>query len=101
MGILDLGGGLAISYDGLKSNETSSADYGMKEYCADVIEAISEVTDEAGIPHPNIISESGRAIVAYYSVLVINVLDINRYELRHQEAPGQVAAAAEECLRAL
>lgn len=80
MGILDLGGGLAISYDGLKSNETSSADYGMKEYCADVIEAISEVTDEAGIPHPNIISESGRAIVAYYSVLVINVLDINRYE---------------------
>ncbi|MEI6537126.1 MAG: biosynthetic arginine decarboxylase, partial [Verrucomicrobiaceae bacterium] len=41
MGILDLGGGLAISYDGLKSNESSSADYGTKEYCADVIEAIS------------------------------------------------------------
>jgi arginine decarboxylase len=80
MGILDLGGGLAISYDGLKSSESSSADYGMKEYCADVIEAISEVTDEAGVPHPNIITESGRAIVAYYSVLVINVLDINRYE---------------------
>jgi arginine decarboxylase len=80
MGILDLGGGLAISYDGLKSAEASSADYGMKEYCADVIEAIGEVTDEAGIPHPNIITESGRAIVAYYSVLVINVLDINRYE---------------------
>ena len=80
MGILDLGGGLAISYDGLKSSEASSADYGMKEYCADVLEAIAEVTDEAGVPHPNIISESGRAIVAYYSVLVINVLDINRYE---------------------
>ncbi len=80
MGILDLGGGLAISYDGLKSAEASSADYGMKEYCADVIEAIGEVTDEAGVPHPNIITESGRAIVAYYSVLVINVLDINRYE---------------------
>ncbi len=80
MGILDLGGGLAISYDGLKSNESSSADYGTKEYCADVIEAISEVTDEAGVAHPDLITESGRAVVAYYSVLVINVLDINRFE---------------------
>jgi len=80
MGILDLGGGLAISYDGLKSNSSSSADYGMREYCADVIEAISEITDEAGVEHPDLITESGRAVVAYYSVLVINVLDINRYE---------------------
>lgn len=80
MGILDLGGGLAISYDGLKTSSPSSSDYGTKEYCADIIEAISEVTDEAGVPHPDLISESGRAVVAYYSVLVINVLDINRYE---------------------
>lgn len=80
MGILDLGGGLAISYDGLKGSSASSADYGMREYCADVIEAISEITDEANVPHPDLITESGRAVVAYYSVLVINVLDINRYE---------------------
>jgi arginine decarboxylase len=80
MGILDLGGGLAISYDGLKGNSTASSDYGTKEYCADVIEAIAEVTDEAEVPHPDLITESGRAIVAYYSVLVINVLDINRFE---------------------
>lgn len=80
MGILDLGGGLAISYDGLQASSASSSDYGMKEYCADVIEAISEITDECGIEHPDIITESGRAVVAYYSVLVINVLDINRYE---------------------
>jgi arginine decarboxylase len=80
MGILDLGGGLAISYDGLKSNEASSSDYGMKEYCADVVEAISIIADEAGVEHPDIISESGRAVVAYYSVLVMNVLDINRFE---------------------
>jgi arginine decarboxylase len=80
MGILDLGGGLAISYDGLKGTSTASSDYGTKEYCADVIEAIAEVTDEAAVPHPDLITESGRAIVAYYSVLVINVLDINRFE---------------------
>lgn len=82
MGILDLGGGLAISYDGLKGASTASSNYGTKEYCADVIEAISEVTAEAGVPHPDIITESGRAIVAYYSVLVINILDINRFEPR-------------------
>ena len=80
MGILDLGGGLAISYDGLKGASVASSDYGTKEYCADVIEAIAEVTDEAEVPHPDLITESGRAIVAYYSVLVINVLDINRFE---------------------
>ncbi|MGV3660359.1 MAG: biosynthetic arginine decarboxylase [Prosthecobacter sp.] len=82
MGILDLGGGLAISYDGLKGASTASSNYGTKEYCADVIEAITEVTAEAGVPHPDIITESGRAIVAYYSVLVINILDINRFEPR-------------------
>lgn len=80
MGILDLGGGLAISYDGLANSTDGGSDYGTKEYCADVIEAISEVTDEAGVDHPDIITESGRAVVAYYSVLIINVLDINRYE---------------------
>jgi arginine decarboxylase len=81
MGILDLGGGLAISYDGLKGvGSPGSSDYGTKEYCADVIEAIAEVTDEANVPHPDVITESGRAVVAYYSVLIINVLDVNRFE---------------------
>jgi arginine decarboxylase len=80
MGLLDLGGGLAISYDGFKGATSASSNYGTKEYCADVIEAITEVTAEAGVPHPDIITESGRAIVAYYSVLVINILDVNRFE---------------------
>lgn len=80
MGILDLGGGLAISYDGFKGATSASSNYGTKEYCADVIEAITEVTAEAGVPHPDIITESGRAVVAYYSLLVINILDINRFE---------------------
>ncbi len=82
MGLLDLGGGLAISYDGLKGASEASSNYGTKEYCADIIEAITEVTAEAGVPHPDLITESGRAIVAYYSVLIINILDINRFEPR-------------------
>ncbi len=93
MGILDLGGGLAISYDGLKGASTASSNYEMKEYCADVIEAISEVTAEAGVPHPDIITESGRAVVAYYSVLVINILDVNRFEANSQVAIKKDAPA--------
>jgi arginine decarboxylase len=80
MGILDLGGGLAISYDGLKGGTPGSSNYGTQEYCADVIEAIADVTAEAGVPDPDIITESGRAVVAYYSVLVINILDVNRFQ---------------------
>lgn len=101
MGILDLGGGLAISYDGLKGASTASSNYGTKEYCADVIEAISEVTGEAGVPHPDIITESGRAIVAYYSVLVINILDINRFEPRKGIADIDIEKDAPPLLRNL
>jgi arginine decarboxylase len=93
MGILDLGGGLAISYDGLKGSTVGSSDYGTKEYCADVIEAIAEVTDEAEVPHPDLITESGRAVVAYYSVLVVNVLDVNRYEGNDDIAVDEDSAA--------
>lgn len=79
MGLLDIGGGLAVDYDGSQSNTASSRNYGMLEYATDVVEIIMAVCDEAGQPHPDIISESGRAISAHYSVLVFNILDVNRY----------------------
>jgi len=101
MGILDLGGGLAISYDGLKGATEASSNYGTKEYCADIIEAITEVTAEAGVPHPDLITESGRAIVAYYSVLIINILDINRFEPRKGIADVDIAKDAPPLLRNL
>ncbi len=101
MGILDLGGGLAISYDGLKGASEASSNYGTKEYCADIIEAITEVTAEAGVPHPDLITESGRAIVAYYSVLIINILDINRFEPRKGISDVDIAKDAPPLLRNL
>ncbi|MCB1277626.1 biosynthetic arginine decarboxylase [Prosthecobacter sp.] len=101
MGILDLGGGLAISYDGLKGASSASSNYGTKEYCADIIEAITEVTAEAGVPHPDLITESGRAIVAYYSVLIINILDINRFEPRKGIADVELDKDAPALLRNL
>jgi arginine decarboxylase len=80
MQYLDLGGGLAVDYDGSQSNFLSSRNYTLNEYCTDIIEAVMTILDEEKIPHPTIITETGRALVAYYSVLVFNVLDKTIFE---------------------
>ncbi|MEW5817177.1 MAG: biosynthetic arginine decarboxylase, partial [Spirochaetota bacterium] len=80
MGILDIGGGLAVDYDGSQTNFPSSRNYTTEEFCADIIETIMGIMDEENINHPVIISESGRATVAYYSILLFNILDVNRVE---------------------
>ena len=80
MRYFDLGGGLAVDYDGSNTNYVTSRNYGLNEYCSDIIESIMSILDEENIPHPTIITETGRAIVAYYSVLLFNVLDSRRFE---------------------
>ena len=80
MKFLDLGGGLAVDYDGSHSKAISSANYSLNEYCRDVVEVIQTVMDEAKLDHPTIITESGRATVAYYSVLLFNILDVSRFK---------------------
>ncbi|MDH3997805.1 MAG: arginine decarboxylase, partial [Desulfuromonadales bacterium] len=74
---LDVGGGLGVDYDGSKSSYFSSVNYSVEEYASDVIYQIKTVCDAAQVPCPNIISESGRALVAHYSVLVTNILNTN------------------------
>lgn len=80
MGYLDLGGGLAVDYDGSNTNFTSSRNYSTEEYCTDVVEAVMSIMDANDIEHPVIITESGRALVAYYSMLIFNVLDVTKFE---------------------
>ncbi|MGE4506727.1 MAG: biosynthetic arginine decarboxylase [Desulfovibrionaceae bacterium] len=80
MRYLDLGGGLAVDYDGTQTNFMSSRNYTLEEYCVDVVEGVMTVLDEQSIPHPTIITESGRALVAYYSMLLFHVLDSARFE---------------------
>jgi arginine decarboxylase len=72
---IDVGGGLGVDYDGSKSSYFSSANYTVEEYANDVIYQVKNICDEAGVECPNIISESGRATVAHYSVLVTNILN--------------------------
>jgi arginine decarboxylase len=81
---IDVGGGLGVDYDGSKSNFESSINYGLQEYANDIVFHVKEVCDQAGVTHPTIISESGRAMVAYHSVLVFNVIGwsgFTRFEL--------------------
>lgn len=80
MGYLDLGGGLAVDYDGSQTNYSSSRNYTVDEYCTDVVEAVMNVLDKAEVAHPTIITESGRSLVAYYSVLIFNVLGVQEFE---------------------
>lgn len=81
MGYLDLGGGLAVDYDGSQTNYFTSRNYTLDEYCSDVVESVLSVVEENDLPHPTIITESGRAIVAYYSILLFNILDVSKFEV--------------------
>ena len=80
---LDIGGGLGVDYDGSQTNFESSVNYTLEEYAADVVYHVQTVCDDAGVKHPTIVSESGRAIAAYHSVLVFNVLGVTGF--REQE----------------
>ena len=77
---MDVGGGLGIDYDGSQTDFESSVNYTLQEYANDVIFRVKGVCDEAGVPHPTIISESGRALVAYNSVLVFDVLGTSNFD---------------------
>ncbi len=70
---MDVGGGLGVDYDGSRSAFDSSTNYTLQEYTNDIVYYIADVCNAEKVPHPNIISESGRAIVAHHSVLVVEV----------------------------
>src|SRR6266581_3524174 len=71
LGYLDVGGGLGVDYDGSRSDFDSSTNYSLQEYANDVVWNIMDICDSEGVAHPAIVSESGRAIVAHHSVLVL------------------------------
>lgn len=87
----DIGGGMAVDYDGSSTNFSSSRNYTIYEYCADVMEILIATLDEKGIPHPTIVSEFGRATVAYSSVLLFNILEVSRFDaIQVPEIPEEV-----------
>ena len=75
---VDVGGGLAIDYDGSQTNFHSSKNYSTQEYANDIVAILHDICDATDTPHPTIISESGRSLVAHHSVLIFNVLGVHQ-----------------------
>lgn len=86
---VDVGGGLGVDYDGTHSRNASSVNYDIGEYSYTIISMLREYCDEYGIPHPNVFSESGRALTAHHAVLVTNVTDV-------ESLPESVAGIGDE-----
>ncbi|PIP92661.1 MAG: arginine decarboxylase [Bdellovibrio sp. CG12_big_fil_rev_8_21_14_0_65_39_13] len=71
----DAGGGLGIDYDGTRSDKDSSMNYIVEEYATDIVWGLKQICDTEGVPHPNIVTESGRMITAHHSCVITNVID--------------------------
>lgn len=94
----DVGGGLGVDYEGTRSQSDCSVNYGLKEYANNIIWAIGDICNEFGLPHPTVITESGRAVTAHHTVLVSNVIGIERNEFIELIPPAVDAPRALENL---
>src|SRR3954471_22600064 len=95
----DAGGGLGVDYDGSQTNFASSMNYTMQEYANDIVFALEEVCDAAQVAHPVIVTESGRAIVAHHSMLVVDVLGVGEFDAG--KAPEQIPEDAHRVVKNL
>lgn len=87
MGYLDVGGGLAIDYDGSQTDFHASRNYTLQEYASDVVATIQAACQKAGVDEPTIVSESGRAVVSHQSVLVFDVVGVNKVATPEPKPP--------------
>jgi len=86
---VDVGGGLGVDYEGAGSRSDCSMNYSVQEYANNVVHTLGEICAERQLPHPDLITESGRALTAHHAVLITNVID-------HEPAPGGAAPPAPE-----
>ena len=96
---LDVGGGLGVDYDGSQTNFASSMNYSMQEYANDIVFAMQEILRPGGVPHPTIVTESGRAVVAHHSVLVLDILGVGEFDVG--KAPEKLGKDASRVVRNL
>ncbi|MCA9577416.1 MAG: biosynthetic arginine decarboxylase [Polyangiales bacterium] len=89
MGYIDVGGGLAVDYDGSRTDFRASMNYGVQEYAYDVVAAVQDACEKSGVAHPTIVSESGRAVAAYQSVLVFDALGVDQLGFGQPEPPPE------------
>ncbi|MDP6425343.1 MAG: biosynthetic arginine decarboxylase [Planctomycetota bacterium] len=103
MGMFDVGGGLGVDYDGSRTDFHSSMNYTLQEYANDVVWAVQTACDEKDLPHPEIVSESGRAISAHHSVLVTDVIGRTTMPIENGTKPpgGEAPLPVQELWRVL
>ena len=94
LSMIDIGGGMGVDYDGSRSAREGSVNYGLAEYAASVVHRIRTICDDSSVPHPMILSESGRAMTAFSSVLVMDTIGMTRFDVdpRIDEARAMLKA---------
>ena len=88
---VDVGGGLGIDYEGTRSRSDCSMNYSVQEYANNVIHTLWEICEQQGLPHPDVITESGRAMTAHHAVLITNVIDIEQAPINKRLSPPAAA----------
>lgn len=99
MGILDVGGGLGVDYSGAQANTENSMNYSLQEYANDVVFYTQEICDEAKVQHPQIFTESGRAVAAHHAVLVFDILGVSGFD--RAKIPSSISKESPKPLRDL
>jgi arginine decarboxylase len=93
----DVGGGLGVDYEGTRSQSDCSVNYGLNEYANNIIWAIGDACEENGLPHPTVITESGRAVTAHHTVLVSNIIGVERNEIPKRRLRQTMRARCKAC----
>lgn len=86
---MDVGGGLGVDYEGTRSRSACSMNYSIEEYAHNVVHTLWEICEQHDLPHPDVITESGRGMTAHHAMLITNVIDI-------EQAPGESVIAVGE-----
>ena len=95
----DAGGGLGVDYDGSQTNFASSMNYTTQEYANDIVFSLQEICDQGNVPHPTIVTESGRAVVAHHSMLVVDILGVGEFDVG--KAPEKIGTDASRVVKNL
>jgi arginine decarboxylase len=97
--VVNVGGGLGVDYEGTRSRSFCSMNYSVQEYAHNIVHALWEICAQQQLPHPDIVSESGRALTAHHAVLITNVLDVERAPAL--EVPPALAASEPQIIQDL